>query len=62
MPWRPAAFRMALIGFELPVQVFDRFSPVEAVVMVLLLAVLPYFVLRWAVEHVARWSLSRSGH
>ena len=41
-------------------KVFDRFYPVEAVMMVLLLALLPYFVLRWIVEHVARWSLARS--
>ena len=54
--------QMALIGIAMDVvyqfKVFDRFYPVEAVMMVLLLAVLPYFVLRWIVEHVARWSLS----
>jgi hypothetical protein len=27
---------------------------------VLLLAVIPYFVLRWIVEHVLRWWVSRS--
>jgi hypothetical protein len=56
--------QMALIGFVMDLvyqfKVFDRFYPGEAVTMVLLLAVLPYFALRWIVEHVARWSLSRS--
>jgi hypothetical protein len=42
-------------------RVFHRFDPVEAVVMLLLLAVVPYFVLLWVVEPVARWLLSRSG-
>jgi hypothetical protein len=57
--------QMALIGFAMDVvyqfKVFDRFYPVEAVMMVLLLAVIPYFVLRWIVEQVARWSVLRSG-
>jgi hypothetical protein len=56
--------QMALIGFAMDTvyqfRVFDRFYPGEAVMMVLLLAVLPYFVLRWIIEHVARWSFSRS--
>jgi hypothetical protein len=56
--------QMALFGFAMDTvyqfRVFARFYPGEAVVMVLLLAVLPYFVLRWIVEHVARWPLSRS--
>jgi hypothetical protein len=50
--------RIALLGLSMDalyqVNVFDRFYPVEAVMMALLLAVLPYFVLRWIVEHVAR--------
>jgi hypothetical protein len=41
-------------------RVFGRFYPVEAVVMVLLLAILPYFIFRWIVEHVARWWLPRT--
>ena len=57
--------QMALIGFAMDLiyqfKVFDRFYPVEAVMMVLLLAVIPYFVLRWIVEHVARWSFSHTG-
>jgi hypothetical protein len=56
--------QMALIGFAMDAiyqfRMLDRFYPVETVVMVLLLAVLPYFALRWVVEHVARWSVSRS--
>jgi len=28
--------------------------------MVLLLAVIPYFIFRWVVEHVARWWFSRT--
>jgi hypothetical protein len=39
--------------------VLFRFCPVEAVTMVLLLAVIPYFVFRWIVEHVARWWFAR---
>ena len=50
--------QMALIGFTMDAiyqfKEFDRFYPVEAVMMVLLLAVIPYFVLRWLVELVAR--------
>jgi hypothetical protein len=57
--------QMALIGLAMDLiyqfRVFDRFHPVEAVMMVLLLAVIPYFVLRWIVERVARWSFSRAG-
>jgi hypothetical protein len=56
--------RMALIGFGMDTvyqfRVFGRFYPVEAVVMVLLLAILPYFIFRWIVEHVARWWLPRT--
>ena len=55
--------RMALIGFGMDTiyqfKVLFRFCPVEAVTMVLLLAVIPYFVFRWIVEHVARWWFAR---
>jgi hypothetical protein len=55
--------RMALIGFCMDIiyqfKVFDHFYPAEAVAMVLLLAVVPYFVFRWVVEHIARWWLAR---
>jgi hypothetical protein len=41
--------------------VLDQFYPGEAVVMVLLLAILPYFVFRWIVERVARrWFARKS--
>jgi len=54
---------MALIGFAMDTiyqfKVLFRFCPVEAVTMVLLLAVIPYFVFRWIVEHVARWWFAR---
>lgn len=50
--------QMALIGFAMDAiyqfKVFHRFYPAEAVMMVLLLAVIPYFVLRWLVETFAR--------
>lgn len=53
-----ATSRIALLGLGMDalyqVKVFDRFYPVEAVMMALLLAVIPYFVLRWIVEWVAR--------
>ena len=52
-----ATSQMALIGLVMDViyqlKALDRFYPVEAVMMVLLLAVIPYFVLRWIVERVA---------
>jgi hypothetical protein len=58
-----ATSQMMLIGLTIDAiyqfKVFDRFYPVEAVMMVLLLAVIPYFVFRWLVEHVARWWLAR---
>jgi hypothetical protein len=51
--------QMVLIGLAIDTvyqfKEFDRFHPVEAVMMVLLLAVIPYFVFRWLVEHAARW-------
>lgn len=55
--------RTALIGFGLDTiyqfKVFDRFYPVEAVLMVIMLAIVPYFIFRWIVEHVARWWFAR---
>jgi hypothetical protein len=39
---------------------FDSFHPVEAVIMALLLAFLPYIVLRGLVTRVARWWLGRT--
>jgi hypothetical protein len=59
-----ATSQMGLIGFAMDTiyqfRVLDRFYPVEAVMMVLLLAVLPYFLFRWLVEHLARWWLTRT--
>ena len=37
----------------------DRFYPVEALMMALLLAVIPYFIFRWLIEHAARWWMGR---
>jgi hypothetical protein len=58
-----ATSRTALIGFSMDaiyqVKVFDRFYPVESVMMVLLLAVIPYFIFRWIIEYIARWWLGR---
>jgi hypothetical protein len=58
-----ATAQMMLVGLAIDTvyqfRVFDRFYPVEAVLMVLMLAVLPYFAFRWVVEHVARWWFSR---
>lgn len=39
---------------------FDSFHPVEAVIMALLLAFLPYVLLRGLVTRVARWWLGRT--
>jgi hypothetical protein len=55
--------RIMLLGICMDViyqfKVLDSFYPAEAVVIALLLAVLPYFVLRWVIERVARWRLGR---
>ena len=37
----------------------DRFYPVEALMMALLLAVIPYFIFRWIVERIASWWFAR---
>jgi hypothetical protein len=59
-----ATSQMILIGLAIDTiyqfRVFERFYPVEAVLMVMMLAVIPYFVFRWVVEHVARWWFSRT--
>lgn len=55
--------RVALLGISMDViyqyRVFDRFYPVEALMMAFLLAVIPYFILRWLFELIARWWFSR---
>ena len=56
-----ATARIMLLGIAMDViyqhQVYDRFYPAEAVMIAILLAVVPYFVLRWIVEVVARCKL-----
>jgi len=57
--------RVILLGLSMDViyqlKVLDQFYPVEAVMMAILLAVLPYFIFRWIIEHVARWWLAHHG-
>ena len=56
--------RMALIGFAMDLiyqfRTSAHFYPVEAVMIVLLLAIIPYFIFRWIVEYLARWWLART--
>jgi hypothetical protein len=58
-----AVARIVLIGISIDtvyqLKVFDRFYPVEALTITILLALVPYFVFRWIVELVARWWLAR---
>lgn len=58
-----ATSRIALLGFGMDtvyqLKALDRFYPAEAVLMVLVLAILPYFIFRWAIERIARWQLAR---
>jgi hypothetical protein len=57
--------RIMLLGISMDViyqfRVFDRFFPVEALVMAVLLALIPYFLFRGIIERVARWWLARKG-
>lgn len=57
--------RVALLGISMDMiyqyRVLDHFYPVEALMMALLLAVIPYFILRWLFEWIARWWFAR-GH
>ena len=52
-----------LLGISMDViyqfKALDRFYPVEALMMAILLAVIPYFIFRWIVERVASWWLAR---
>ena len=56
--------RVVLLGLSMDViyqfKELDRFYPAEAVMMALLLAVIPYFIFRWIIEHVATWGIARS--
>ena len=55
--------RVMLLGISMDViyqyKVFERFYPAEAVMMALLLAVIPYFILRWLTERIANWWFAR---
>jgi hypothetical protein len=57
--------RVVLLGISMDViyqlKVLDRFYPVEALMMAILLAIIPYFVFRWIVERVVRWRSARKG-
>jgi hypothetical protein len=59
--------RVILLGISMDViyqlKVLDQFYPVEALMMAILLAVIPYFVFRWIVERIAsRWLAHRAAH
>ena len=58
--------RVMLLGISMDViyqfKALDRFYPVEALMMALLLAVIPYFVFRWTVERIALWWFARKGN
>ena len=55
--------RIVLLGLSMDViyqhKVLHTFYPVEAVLMAILLAVVPYFVFRWIVEGASRWWFAR---
>lgn len=57
--------RIMLLGLSMDViyqlRVFDRFFPVEALVIAVLLALIPYFLFRGIIERVARWWLAHKG-
>jgi hypothetical protein len=57
--------RIMLLGLSMDAiyqfRVFHHFFPVEALVMALLLALIPYFLFRGIIERVARWWLTRKG-
>jgi hypothetical protein len=60
-----ATARIVLLGLSMDViyqlRVLHTFYPVEALLMAILLAVVPYFIFRWIIEGVLRWWLVR-GH
>jgi hypothetical protein len=57
--------RVILLGLGMDViyqlKELDQFYPAEAAMMAILLAVLPYFVFRWIIEHIARWWFAHHG-
>ena len=58
-----ATARIVLLGLSMDViyqhKVLHTFYPVEAVLMAILLAVVPYFIFRWIVEGASRWWFAR---
>jgi hypothetical protein len=58
-----ATARIVLLGLSMDMlyqfRVLDRFYPVEALMITILLAVVPYFLFRWLVEAVARRWVAR---
>ena len=58
-----AVARIMLLGFAMDAiyqwQVLDTFYPGEAVIITLILAVLPYFILRGPIARIAHWWLAR---
>jgi hypothetical protein len=60
-----AVARVILLGLSMDViyqlKALDQFYPAEAAMMAILLAVVPYFIFRWIIEHVARWWLAHHG-
>lgn len=59
-----AIARVMLLGLSMDIiyqlKVFNSFYPVEALMMAILLALLPYFIFRWIVERVAHWRFDRA--
>jgi hypothetical protein len=55
--------RIVLLGLSMDViyqhKVLHTFYPIEAVLMAILLAVVPYFVFRWIIEGASRWWFAR---
>src|SRR6185436_6648755 len=56
--------RVILLGISMDViyqfKALDRFYPVEALMMAIMLAVVPYFVFRSIVERIAAWWFARN--
>jgi hypothetical protein len=58
--------RVVLLGISMDLiyqfRVLGRFYPVEALMMAILLAIIPYFIFRWIVERIASWSIARKNN
>lgn len=54
--------RIMLLGLSMDLiyqlRVFEQFYPVEALMIAILLAIIPYFIFRWIIEHITRWWLA----